>query len=78
METREMIRYRLEEMSRKEMVEKERFQRSHAETNELFFTVPSEDAISEEHQSNLEQEDTAENTGDSDSDKLILYTKIFD
>ena len=42
-----------------EMVEKERFQRSQAETNELFFTVPSEDAISEEHQSNLEQEDTA-------------------
>ena len=42
METREMIRYRLEEMSRKEMVEKERFQRSHAETNELLFSVPSE------------------------------------
>ena len=33
---------RLEEMSRKEMVEKERFQRSHAETNELLFSVPSE------------------------------------
>ena len=75
METRERIRYRLEEMSRKEMVEKERIQRSQAETNELFLTVPSEDAISEEHQSNLEQEDTAENTGDSDSIKLILYTK---
>ena len=42
------------------------------------FLFPVRDAISEEHQSNLEQEDTAENTGDSDSDKLILYTKIFD
>ena len=68
METREMIRYKLEEMSRQEMVEKERIQRSQAETNELFLTVPSEDAISEEHQSNLEQEDTVENRGESDSD----------
>ena len=29
-------------------------------------TVPSEDAVREEHQSNLEEEDTVENTGDSD------------
>ena len=48
------------------MVEEERIQRSQAEIDELFLTVPSEYA--EEHQSNLEQEDTVENTGDSDSD----------
>ena len=44
------------EMSRK--CWRKRIQRSQTEINELFLTAPSEYAVSDDHQSNLEQEDT--------------------
>ena len=68
METRDMVRYKVEEVARKEMVEKEKHQRSQAETDELFLTVPSDDAIIEEYQNSQEQQETVDDTDDSDSD----------
>ena len=67
-ETRELVRYKLEEVARKEMKETEKQKRAQADKELLFLTVPIDDAFQEEDEDSQEQEDSMQEKGDSDSD----------
>ena len=63
-ETRELVRYKLEEVARKEMKETEKQKRVQADKELLFLAVPIDDAFQEEEEDSQEQEEKE----DSDSD----------
>ena len=53
-ETRELVRYKLEEVARKEMKETEKQKRAQADKELLFLTVPIDDAFQEEDEDSQE------------------------
>ena len=71
-ETRELVRYKLEEVARKEMKETEKQKRAQADKELLFLTVPIDDAFQEGDLDSQEQEDSMEEKEDSDSDREDL------
>ena len=66
-ETRELIRYKLEEKARQEKCEKERQEIHAAELEKQFLTVPVDTAITEEEEDRHEAE-VVEDIEDNDSD----------
>ena len=77
-ETRELVRYKLEEVARKEMKETEKQKRVQADKELLFLAVPIDDAFQEEEEDSQEQEEKEDSDSDwEDLDQVEEVTRSY-